>query len=38
LISLYCIAAPGVQNPAGTSGVSRNRQIAHSEIIFEVEP
>ena len=27
-----------VQIPAGTSGVSRSRQIAHSEIIFEVEP
>jgi hypothetical protein len=29
---------PGVQKPAGTSGVSRSRQIAHSEIIFEVDP
>ena len=38
LISLCCIAAPGVQNPAGTSVTSRNRHIAHSEIIFEVEP
>ena len=38
LISLLPIAAPGVQMPAATSGVSRSRQIAHSEIIFEVEP
>jgi len=37
-MSLCCMAAPGVQIPAGTSGVSRNRQIAHSEIIFDVEP
>ena len=38
LDQLVPIAAPGVQMPAGTSGVSRSRQIAHSEIIFEVEP
>jgi hypothetical protein len=38
LISLCCIAAPGVQMPPGTSLASRSRQIAHSEIIFEVEP
>jgi len=37
-MSLCCMAAPGVQKPAGTSGVSRNRQIAHSAIIFDVEP
>ncbi|SDG60019.1 hypothetical protein SAMN05216338_1001865 [Bradyrhizobium sp. Rc2d] len=33
---MCCIAAPGVQKPAGTSAASRSRQIAHSEIIFEV--
>jgi hypothetical protein len=38
LVSLCCIAAPGVQKPAATSVVSRSMQIAHSEIIFEVEP
>jgi hypothetical protein len=38
LISLCCIAAPGGPDAAGTSAASRSRQIAHSEIIFEVEP
>ena len=33
LDQLVAIAAPGVQMPAGTSGLSRSRQIAHSEII-----
>ncbi len=37
-ISLSPIAAPGVQIPAATSGASRSRQMAHSTIIFEVEP
>jgi len=30
--------APGVQIPPKAFGVSRNRQIAHSAIIFEVDP
>jgi hypothetical protein len=38
LISLWPIAAPGVQIPGAVSAASRSRQIAHSEIIFEVEP
>jgi len=32
------IAAPGVQIPPKAFGVSRNRQIVHSAIIFEVDP
>jgi len=38
LIRRWPMAAPGVQIPPRTSAASRRRQIAHSEIIFEVDP
>jgi len=37
-ISFSPIAAPGVQMPAATSLASCRRQIAHSVIIFDVDP